>query len=88
MRLCLLARNFFAFSPSNIKNIRQKICYLVKWGFSYSDVKNIPIDEIDDFVGIINEYYEAKAKAERGEPQDSSGSDNPKMSGSVNPTAF
>lgn len=86
MRLCLSAQNFFAYNQSNHYNIRQKILFLVKWGFPYSDIRNIPLDELSDYIKMINEYYEEKRRVESGgEPSSPS---EPRPIGIVNKAAF
>jgi len=59
--------------------------HLVKWGFPYSDVRNIPLDEVDEYIRLINEYYEQKIKQQEGVP---SVSDDPKTIGQLNPSMF
>lgn len=60
--------------------------HLVKWGFPYSDVRNIPLDEVDEYIRLINEYHEQKRKQqEQGAP---SVSDDPKTIGQLNPSMF
>jgi len=60
---------------------------LVNWGFPYGDIRNIPIDEVESYIKMINEYNERKRKAEEGTPDDNVPAV-PKTVGNVNPTAF
>ena len=80
-----MAQSSFAFDPENIHSIREKILYLVKWGFPYSDVRNIPLDEVNEHIENINEYYKRKNNPQN---YDSGGSADPKPIGQVNPTVF
>ena len=63
----------------------------MKWGFSYNDSKfNIPIDEIDEYVNGISDFYKKQAAANRGQ-QDNSNlvqDSTPKSIGQTNPAAF
>lgn len=59
--------------------------HLVKWGFPYRDIRNIPLDEVDEYIKLINDYYEKRKQAESG----ASGPPNdPKTIGQINPAAF
>ncbi len=60
--------------------------HLVKWGFSYSDIRNIPLDEVDEYIKLINEYYEERKRQSEG----ISGNvpDDPKTIGQLNPSMF
>ena len=81
-----MAQSFFAFEPDNIHNIRFKMLHLIKWGFPYSDLRRIPLDEIDEYIKLINEYYEQQRTAQNsgasGPPED------PKSIGQINPSMF
>ena len=81
-----MALTFFAFEPNNIHNIRFKKLHLVKWGFAYSDIRNIPIDEVDEYIKLINEFYEQRKK--QAEVGASGPPDDPKTIGQINPSAF
>lgn len=60
--------------------------HLVKWGFSYSDIRNIPLDEVDEYIKLINEYYEERKRQQtEGLP---SSPDEPKTIGQLNPSMF
>lgn len=61
--------------------------HLVKWGFPYSDIRNIPLDEVDEYIQLINEYYENK-KRQALEGNNTSMNDEPKSIGQLNPSMF
>ena len=52
--------SFFAFNPANIHTIRYNVFNLIKWGFSYSDLKNMPLDEFYEYIKLYNEEIERK----------------------------
>jgi hypothetical protein len=62
---------------------------MVKWGFSYGDLKNMPLHEFFEYIDLIKEYnedQEAQRKAQETGQIDAG--DAPKSIGMVNPAAF
>ena len=56
--------SFFAFSPKNIKNIRQTIFYLIDWGFSYEALVQMPIEEFLDYSNLLYKHKRDRGDAE------------------------
>lgn len=52
----LLGLSFFAFSPENIHNVRYNLFYLIDWGFSYSDLVSMPLDEFYEYIELLNKH--------------------------------
>lgn len=46
---------------------------MVKWGFSYSDLKNMPLDEFFEYTKLIEEHFKEEERRMKegngGEPQ-------------------
>lgn len=63
MEQYLSVPNFFVFSEQNLINIYENIFYLVKWGFSRNEIKDMPIMEYLKYIRLMNEYYEKKNKS-------------------------
>jgi len=55
--------NFFVFSPKNIGQIREAVFYLVKWGFNYETLMQVPMDEFMDYIQLLADYNERKKNA-------------------------
>jgi len=54
---------FFGFNEENLTRIQESFFYLIKWGFSYSDLKDIPVFEYNKYVSLLNNYYKEKKEA-------------------------
>ena len=48
--------SFFAFSPENIHNVRYNLFYLIDWGFAYSDLVSMPLDEFYEYIELLNKH--------------------------------
>lgn len=57
---------------------------MVEWGFDYQSLKNMPVDEFYDYIKLLNETSERRAKEAKGKPQDQA-DDQPNPIGKVVP---
>lgn len=74
--------SFFAFSPENIHNVRYNLFYLIDWGFAYSDLVSMPLDEFYEYIELLNKH---RKKENESVPQNNFVQERPKTIGEVIP---
>lgn len=54
--LSLSGLSFFVFNPENIHNLRYNLFYLIEWGFTYSDLISMPLEEFYEYIELLNKH--------------------------------